>query len=93
MVRTRLEAIVEEAVRPMVGAMKVLLHEIEETMQIPDSPWKILNKSYDQLSEQEIMALADIYHIDGELTPCPFCQWVSREELKRARQDKEQFGV
>ena len=63
-----------------------------ETMDIPDAPWKILNKPYNQLSEQEIMALFDIYHVPGESEPCPMCSWMTRVELSEARKNKEELG-
>ncbi len=92
MEKTYLEKVIEECLRPIIGAMTMLRQEIAETMNIPDAPWKILNKSYDELTEQEILALLDIYHIPGETTPCPFCNWVAREELMKARKDKEELG-
>jgi hypothetical protein len=88
--KTYLEKVVEETLRPVVGALRLLHQEIAETMQIPDSPWKILNKPYDQLTEQEIMALFDIYHTEGETEPCPMCNWVARTELMKSRQDKKE---
>ncbi len=92
MQKTYLEKIVDETLRPIKGALELLRQEIAETMQIPDSPWKILNKPYDQLTEQEIMALFDIYHQDGEQIPCPMCDWTTRMELQRARKNKEELG-
>jgi hypothetical protein len=90
--KTYLEKIIDEAIRPTIGAVEQLVREIAQSMQIPDAPWKILNKKYDELTEQELLALADIYHTEGEGEPCPFCQWVSKEELKRNRQEMEEFG-
>ena len=90
--KTRLEKIVEETLRPVRGALDLLLHEIAETMNIPDAPWKILNKPYNQLTEQEIMALFDIYHQDGETEPCPMCKWTTQVELREMGRDKREFG-
>ena len=87
-----LERLTAETLRPIRGALELLRQEIAETMQIPDAPWKILNKPYDQLTEQEVLALMDIYHTEGETTPCPFCSWVTRMELQRARKNKIEFG-
>ena len=88
--KTYLERLIEETLRPINGAVAMLTQEIAETMNIPDSPWKILNKPYDQLSEQEIMALFDIYHQEGEVEPCPMCDWTARTELMKSRQDKKE---
>jgi hypothetical protein len=90
--KTYLEKIIDEAIRPTIGAVEQLVQEIAQSMQIPDAPWKILDKKYDDLTEQELVALADIYHVDGEPEPCPFCQWVSREELRRNRKELTEFG-
>ena len=90
--QTRLERLIGETIRPIAGALVLLKQEIAETMQIPDSPWQILNKPYDQLTEQEILALFDIYHQVGESEPCPMCSWVARMELMKARKDKEELG-
>ena len=87
-----LERLVEETLRPVLGALALLTQEITETMQIPDAPWKILNKPYDQLTEQEILALFDIYHTPGESEPCPMCSWITRMELQKARKNKEELG-
>lgn len=87
--KTYLEKLIAETVRPIAGALELLRKEFMETMQIPESPWQILNKPYDQLSEQELAALMDIYHTEGEQTPCPFCQWVSRIELSKMRKEKD----
>jgi len=92
MEKTYLEQLVEETLRPIRGALELFSQEIAETMRIPESPWQILNKPYEQLTEQEIMALMDIYHIDGEPEPCPMCSWLTRAELQRFRKDKETFG-
>ena len=89
---TRLERVVEETLRPVLGALALLKQEIAETMQIPDAPWKILNKPYDQLTENEIIALFDIYHTNGESEPCPMCSWITRMELMKARKDKKELG-
>ena len=89
---TYLERVLEETVRPVIGALKLLQDEIAETMRTPASPWQILNKPYDQLSENEILALFDIYHTEGENEPCPMCKWVTRMELMKARQDKKELG-
>ena len=90
--KTRLEKVIDETLRPIVGALDLMLQEINETMNIPDAPWKILNKPYDKLTEQEIVALFDIYHTEGETEPCPMCSWVARVELMKARKDKEELG-
>ena len=85
MEKTYLEKLMEETLRPVYGALEILKAEITETMNIPTAPWKILNKPYDDLTEQEIMALFDIYHTHGETKSCPMCLWVARMELQRAR--------
>jgi len=90
--RTYLERLITETLKPVIGALAQLKQEIAETMSVPDAPWKILNKSYDQLTEQELMALFDIYHTEGESEPCPMCSWVARVELMKARKDKEELG-
>lgn len=90
--QTYLEQVIEETLRPVLGALALFRQEIAETMQIPDAPWKILNKPYDQLTEQEIVALFDIYHTEGESEPCPMCSWVTRMELMKTRKDKEELG-
>ena len=90
--QTYLERLTEETLRPIRGALKLFKQEIAETMQIPDAPWKILNKSYDELTEPELLALLDIYHQEGETEPCPFCKWVAREELMKMRKEKLEFG-
>ena len=92
MEQTYLERIITETLRPVLGALALLKQEIAETMNIPDAPWKILNKPYDQLTEQEIMALMDIYHTPGETEPCPMCKWMARMELQKFRKDKEELG-
>lgn len=89
---TYLERVIQEAIRPILGAMTLLRGEIMETLNIPESPWQVLNKSYDELTEDEMAALFDIYHTDGETEPCPMCSWVTRIELQRARKDKEELG-
>lgn len=90
--QTHLERVVEETLRPILGALALLRQEMAETMQIPESPWQILNKPYDQLTEEEILALFDIYHTPGEGEPCPMCSWVAKVELMKARKDKEELG-
>lgn len=90
--QTYLERLIEETLKPVLGALELFRQEIIETMQIPDAPWKVLNKPYDQLTEQEIMALMDIYHQEGETKPCPMCEWMSRVELMKMRREKEEFG-
>lgn len=92
MEKTRLEKIVDETLRPVKGALDLLRQEIAETMQTPESPWQILNKPYDQLTEQEILALFDIYHQEGETEPCPMCVWTARVELQKMRKNKEELG-
>lgn len=89
---TYLERLIDETLRPIRGALAIMEQEIAETMRIPDAPWKILNKPYDQLSEQEIVALFDIYHQENEIKPCPMCDWMARAELMRARKNKEELG-
>jgi len=88
--KTYLEKLMEETLRPVIGALELLRKEINETMQIPDSPWQILNKPYDELTEQEILALYDIYHQEGEKEPCPMCNWTARIELQKMRQDQKE---
>ena len=90
--KTYLERLTEETLRPILGALVLLKSEIAETMQIPESPWQILNKPYDQLTEQEILALFDIYHTVGESEPCPMCSGITRMELMKARKNKEELG-
>lgn len=90
--QTYLEQLTEETLRPIIGALALLKQEIAETMQIPNAPWKILNKPYDQLTEPELVALFDIYHTEGETEPCPMCSWTARMELMRMRKDKEELG-
>lgn len=90
--QTRLEKVIQETLRPVLGALALLKQEMAETMNIPESPWQILNKPYDELTEQEIMALFDIYHQVGESEPCPMCSWMTRVELQRARKEKEVLG-
>ena len=87
--KTYLELLMDETLRPVRAALEMFRQEITETMQIPDAPWKILNKAYDELTEQEIIALFDIYHMVDEEKPCPMCSWVTRMELTKARQEKE----
>ena len=89
---TYLERLLKETLHPVIGAIEMFKQEIAQTMQIPDAPWKILNKPYDQLSEQEIMALFDIYHQEGEQEPCPMCLWVARTEIMKSKQN-EREGV
>ena len=90
--QTYLDRVVEETLRPILGALVLLKQEMAETMQIPESPWQILNKPYDELTEGELVALFDIYHTQDESEPCPMCSWVTRMELQRARKDKEELG-
>lgn len=93
MTETYLERLISETLRPVYKALDLLRLEISESMNIPDSPWKILNKPYRDLTEPELFALMDIYHTPGESKPCPFCSWITREELMLARKDKREFGV
>lgn len=88
MEKTYLERLMDETLRPLIGAMELLRGELIETLNIPDAPWKILNKPYDQLTEQEIMALFDVYHTEGETTTCPMCNWTARAELMKMRAEK-----
>ncbi len=90
--QTYLERLIGETLRPILGALALLRREIAETMQIPDSPWKILNKPYNELSENELLALFDIYHTQNESEPCPMCKWTTQMELMQARKDKEEVG-
>ena len=90
--KTYLERLTDEALRPVLGALALFEREMSETMNIPNSPWQILNKPYDELTEQEMAALFDIYHQEGESGPCPMCSWTTRMELMKARKDKEEFG-
>lgn len=89
---TYLERLTEETLRPVLGALALLKQQMAETMQTPKSPWQILNKPYDELTEGELVALFDIYHMPNESEPCPMCSWVTRMELQRARKDKEELG-
>ncbi len=91
-VKTRLEELVEETLRPVLGALLLLKQEMADTMGIPDNPSQVLNKPYEQITEQELMALFDIYHVGGETEPCAMCFWTTKMELSRARKDKEEFG-
>ena len=88
--KTYLEKLLEETLRPIYGAIELFKNEISQSMQIPDAPWKILNKPYDELSEQEIMALFDIYHTEGEQEPCPMCDWTARKELMKQNQNQKE---
>ena len=90
--QTYLDRLIEETLRPIRGALELLKHEIAESMDIPNSPWQILNKPYDQLTEEEILALFDIYHTPGESEPCPMCSWMTRMELMKARKNKAELG-
>lgn len=90
--KTYLEKLIGETLRPIIGALELMKQEIAETMQIPSSPWQILGKPYDQLTEQEILALMDIYHTEGETEPCPMCKWMTQMELQRMRKDKKEYG-
>lgn len=90
--QTHLERVIEETIRPVIGALLLLRQEIAETMNIPGAPWEILNKPYDQLTEQELVALFDIYHTEGESEPCPMCSWMARVELMKARKEKVELG-
>jgi len=90
--QTYMERLIGETLKPVLGALALFQQEMIETMQIPESPWQVLNKPYDQLTEQEILALFDIYHVPDEQQPCPMCIWTTRMELMRARQDKAEFG-
>jgi len=90
--QTYLERLIGETIRPILGALELLKQEMTETLQTPDAPSKILHKPYAQLTEQEVLALFDISHTEGETEPCPMCSWVAREELMRARKDKEELG-
>lgn len=82
---TYLEKLIDETIRPLLGALELLEGELAETLQVPDAPWKILNKSYDELTEEEFMALMDMYHKEGEMAPCQMCQWAARAEAQRLR--------
>lgn len=90
--QTYLERLMEETLRPVLGALQLFKQEVIETMNVPESPWQILNKSYDELTEQEVVALFDIYHVQDENKPCPMCVWVTRMELMKAHQDERDFG-
>jgi len=88
--KTYLERLTEETLRPILGALDLLKQEMAETTNIPDAPWKILDKPYDELTEEELVALFDIYHQDGETEPCPMCSWTARAELQRYRKNKQE---
>ena len=78
---TRLEKVLEETLRPVYGAIQLMKQEMRETLEIPDAPWKLLDKSYDELTDEEIALLMDIYHQDGEEEPCPMCVWMTQREI------------
>uniref|UniRef100_A0A6H1Z8H1 Uncharacterized protein n=1 Tax=viral metagenome TaxID=1070528 RepID=A0A6H1Z8H1_9ZZZZ len=90
---TYLERLAEETLRPIRGALELLRNDIAETMNIPDAPWKILGKPYDKLTEQELVALFDIYHQDGETEPCPMCHWATQVELREMGKVKREMGL
>lgn len=50
---------------------------------IPDQPSKVLNKPYRELTDMEVMALMDIYHVPEETEPCAMCKWVAEAEVKK----------
>ena len=78
---TRLEKVLEETLRPVYGAIQLMKQEMRETLEIPDAPWKLLDKSYNELTDEEIALLMDIYHQDGEEEPCPMCVWMTQREI------------
>jgi|SRR3989304_5978245 len=88
--KTRLELVMEEAIRPTLGALELLRSEIRQTMGITEAPWHIFNKPYNELTDEEIMALFDVYHQQGETEPCSMCVWASRRELQEL--NKERMG-
>lgn len=82
MEKTKLELLMEETMRPIIGAFVQMRNEIRETMGITEAPWKIFKKPYNELSDEEILALFDVYHIPGEMDTCPMCKWALRRELQ-----------
>jgi len=78
---TRLEKVLEETLRPVYGAIQLMKQEMRETLEIPDAPWKLLDKSYNELTDEEIALLMDIYHQEGEEEPCPMCVWMTQREI------------
>jgi len=89
---TYLQKVLDETVRPVAGALDLLQNQIEETMNLPTSPWKVLNKPYKDLSIADLTALMDIYHTPGEVQPCPMCLWMSREERMIGNKLKSDYG-
>lgn len=87
--KSYLERLTDEVLAPTLGAIEILKNEIRATMNIPDAPWKILNKTYNELEDWEIEALFDIYHSDGELEPCPMCKWSATREVQEQKKEKE----
>jgi len=78
---TRLEKVLEETLRPVYGAIQLMKQEMRETLEIPDAPWKLLDKPYNELTDEEIALLMDIYHQEGEEEPCPMCVWMTQREI------------
>ena len=87
---TRLEKVLEETLRPVYGAIQLMKQEMRETLEIPDAPWKLLDKSYNELTDEEIALLMDIYHQDGEEEPCPMCVWQAHKEMELWNKDEKQ---
>lgn len=85
--KTRLELLIEETMRPVLGALEQLRSEIRESMGITDAPWNIFNKPYNELTDEELMALFDVYHMEGEPEPCPMCKWSLRRELQELHKE------
>lgn len=81
------DALMEEALRPYLEALPVLLEEIVDP-SIPRRPWEKLGKRYEDLTPEEIVALLRAYgHQDGEEQPCQMCLILAEAELRRMRRD------
>jgi hypothetical protein len=88
-----LNRLVEETIAPTRAAIAQFKEEICETLEIPTSPWKILNKPWDALSNEEIQALYDIYHEPEETEPCPMCKWATRMEVTEINKGRKHNGI
>jgi len=82
MEKTRLERVIEETLRPVLGALEQMKWEIRETMSVTKAPWDVFKKPYNELTDEELAVLFDIYHTGGEPEPCPMCVWALRRELQ-----------
>jgi hypothetical protein len=86
---TYLEKLIDEVKRPIMLAAVVLMDEMRATANVPDAPWKILNKTYLDLTDEEITALMDIYHEQNEKESCQMCQWMATRETQEWTKDRE----